>query len=212
MKIGLIGTGNIGGTLARLWAGAGHEVILSSRHPDQLKPLAKKLGAKAKTATPEEAAREGDVVLLSIPLGETPNLSQELKEALRGKIVMDTCNPYPERDGEAAREVFHEGLGTGVWTARQIPGARIVRAFNSVYFRLLESEAHRPGDPIGVPLASDDQQALQIVSQLVRDAGFGPVVVGELKRAREFDNGTPVYASGASQSQLERAFGIRKAA
>jgi 8-hydroxy-5-deazaflavin:NADPH oxidoreductase len=211
MRIGIIGSGNIGETLARLWAEAGHDVILSSRHPEKLKRLAEEIGPKARAGTPDDAARGGEVVLLSIPLGEIPKLGRGVTEALRGKIVMDTCNPYPERDGDAAREVFREGMGTGVWTARHLPGARVVRAFNSVYYVTLRKEAHRSGDPVGIPLASDDDEALKIASKLVRDAGFGPVVVGELRRARDFDPGTKPYATGASVRELETMFGLRKA-
>jgi 8-hydroxy-5-deazaflavin:NADPH oxidoreductase len=210
MKIGTIGTGNIGAALARHWAKAGHELILSSRHPTELKDLAEELGAKASIGTPEDAARQGEVILLSIPLGGIPKLGKAVVDSLRGKIVMDTCNPYPGRDGDAAREVVREGMGSGLWAAKHLPGARVVKAFNTVYFKLLESEAHRSGDPVGIPLASDDEQALQTVSQLVRDAGFGPVVIGELKRAREFDVGTPPYNTGASASELETMFGLQK--
>src|SRR4051794_10888736 len=98
MKIGIIGTGQIGGTLAKLWVDAGHEVLLSSRHPDQLKSLAKRLGPKARVGTPREAASFGDVVLVSVPYKALPELGRDLKSELAGKIVLDTCNPYPERD------------------------------------------------------------------------------------------------------------------
>ena len=196
---------------ARFWVRSGHDVILCSRHPGELEGFVKELGPKASVATCEEAARDAEIALLAIPLGEIPRLSNVIRESLRGKIVMNACNPYPERDGEAANEVFREGTGTGVWTSKYLPGARIVRAFNSVRFDVLQSEANRPGDPIGVPIASDDPAALKIVSGLVRD-GLGAVVVGELKRAREFDPNTTPYASGASTTELEKVFGLRKAA
>ncbi|MGE5196131.1 MAG: NADPH-dependent F420 reductase [Anaerolineae bacterium] len=210
MRIGIIGSGNIGSILARHWVKAGYEVILSSRHPEKLKALAKSLGAKASVGTPEEAAHLGEVILLSIPLIEVLNLSQEVKDSLRGKIVMDTCNPYPYRDGDAGIEALNEPAGSGVWTARHLPGAKLIKAFNTVYFKLLETEAHRKGEPIGIPLASDDKDALQIVSKLVEDAGFGPVIIGELRRAKEFDNGTSPYASGASASELQVMFGKKR--
>lgn len=212
MKIAIIGTGRIGSTLARFWVRAGHNVILCSRHPNELETFAKELGPNASVAPCEEAARDSDLVLLAIPLGEVPRLSSAIRESVRDKVVIDACNPYPDRDGEAAKEVFREGNGTGVWTRRHLPGARIVRAFNTVRFDVLQSEANRPGDPIGVPIASDDSSALKVVSDLVRDAGHGAVVVGELKRAKEFDPNTKPFASGASTTELEKMFGLRKAA
>jgi predicted dinucleotide-binding enzyme len=120
---------------------------------------------------------------------------------------MDTCNPYPERDGEAAHEVLKSGQGTGLWTAKQLPGARIVRAFNSVHAEVFESEARREGDKIGVPLAGDDQQSLKVVAKLVQEAGFSPIIVGGLKEAKRFDVGTAPYASDLPEKQLRKRLG-----
>ena len=203
MKIGFIGSGNIGSVLARHWVKAGHEVIVSSRHSDKLKPFVKSLGPKASIGTPEDAALLGDIVVLSIPLGEIPKLSREIKDALLGKIVIDTNNPYPERDGKYGEEALKDKDGSGVWVSRNLPGARIVKAFNAIHAEALEKEAHRKKDPIAIPLASDDQKALPLVAKLVEEAGFVPVIVGELKRAKEFDNGTPPYGSHATASELQ---------
>ncbi|MFL5812410.1 MAG: NADPH-dependent F420 reductase [Bdellovibrionia bacterium] len=207
MRIGIIGCGNIGSAIARHWVNAGYEVLLSAKHVESAERLAKQLGKKAIAVSPEDAARSGDVVLLTIPLGEVPKLSEKIRNTLRGKIVMDTCNPYPERDGEAAQEALRSGRGTGVWTAKQIPGARVVRAFNSVHAETFESQANRSGDLIGVPLASDDKEALRVVSKLVRDAGFAPVIVGELEEAKRFDVGTPTYGSDLPESELRERLG-----
>jgi hypothetical protein len=208
MRIGIIGCGNIGSAIARHWIEAGYDVLLSAKHAESAERLAKRLGKKAMAVSPEDAARSGDVVLLTIPLGEVPKLSERIRNALRGKIVMDTCNPYPERDGEAAHEVLRSGHGTGVWTSKQIPGARVVRAFNSVHAETFESQANRSGDLIGVPLASDDKDALRVVSKLVRDAGFAPVIVGELEEAKRFDVGTPTYGSDLPESDLRERLGV----
>ncbi len=212
MKIGIIGSGRIGGHLAAEWAKAGYEVMISSRHPNQLKGLAKKIGPKVKVGTPEEAAKFGEIILLSIPFGEIPNLGREILNALKGKIVMDTCNPYIERDKEIGVEALNSPSGSGVWTAKHLPGAKVVKAFNTIYAEELESEAHREGDPIGVPLASDHKDALETVSILVIDAGCGPYIVGELHRAKEFDNGTEAYGSGASTNELKKIFGPKRKA
>jgi hypothetical protein len=207
LKIGIIGTGHIGGTLATLWVGAGHEVLMSSRHPQELQALAHSLGPKAHVGTPAEAARFGEVVLMSVPYGALPQVGRDLKNDLAGKIVLDTGNPYPERDGQMAVEARRKG--TGVASAEYLPGVRLVRAFNAINSGDLRSEAHRKGAPIAIPLAADDPQALQVAEQLVKDAGFAPVVVGPLAKAREFDVGTPVYTRLMTEPQLKAALALK---
>lgn len=207
-RIGLVGSGMIGSTLARLWTRASHEVLVSSRHPDKLAPLVVELGARARTGSPEEAARFGDVVVLTTPLGAVPRLAESLGDLLEGKIVIDTNNPYENRDGELAEEAVRGGQGSGVWVQRHFPGARVVKAFNTVYFQTLLAEAHRDGARVGIPLASDDAEAMHQVADLVRDAGFDPVEVGAMERSREFDVGTPVYNTGASGEEVRHALGL----
>jgi 8-hydroxy-5-deazaflavin:NADPH oxidoreductase len=207
LKIGIIGAGQIGGTLAKLWVGAGHEVLISSRHPEELRPLAQSLGAKARVGTPREAALFGDVVLVSVPYSALPQIGKDLQAELAGKIVLDTGNPYPGRDGDMALEA--RSLGTGVASARYLPGVRLVRAFNAINSGDLASEAHRSGQPIAIPLAGDDPAALALAQRLVKDAGFEPVVVGPLSRAREFDVGTPVYTRLMTATQLRLALKLK---
>ena len=207
LKIGIIGTGQMGGGLATLWVGAGHEVLMSSRHPQELEALARSLGPRAHVGTPREAAQFGEVVLIAVPYGALPQIGRELKSELAGKIVLDTGNPYPERDGPMAAEARRKG--TGVASAEYLPGVRLVRAFNEINSGDLRSEAHRKGAPIAIPLAGDDPQALQVAEQLVRDAGFAPVVVGPLSTARKFDVGTPVYTRLMTEPQLRQALGLK---
>jgi 8-hydroxy-5-deazaflavin:NADPH oxidoreductase len=207
LKIGIIGTGEIGGTLARLWVAAGHEVVISSRHPDRLKPLAASLGPRARVGTPRDAAVFGEVVLVSVPYGALPQVGRDLKAELAGKIVLDTCNPYPSRDGEMAVEA--RKVSTGVADPQFLPGVRLVRAFNAINSGDLAREAHRKGEPIAIPLAGDDAEALAMAERLVRDAGFAPVVVGPLSRAREFDVGTPVYTRLMTAPELRKALGLK---
>ena len=207
LRIGIIGAGHIGGTLAALWVSAGHEVMISSRHPDELQGLARSLGPKAHVGTPREAAVFGEVVLVSVPYGALPQVGRDLKSELAGKIVLDTGNPYPQRDGEMA--VAARAKGTGVASAEYLPGVRLVRAFNAINSGDLRSEAHRKGEPIAIPLAGDDPQALQVAQQLVIDAGFAPVVVGPLARAREFDVGTAVYTRLLTAPQLRQALNLK---
>ena len=207
LKIGIIGTGHIGGALATLWVGAGHEVLMSSRHPQELEGLAHSLGPKAHVGSPRDAATFGEVVLISVPYGALPQVGRDLKTELAGKIVLDTGNPYPERDGPMAVEARRKG--TGVASAEYLPGVRLVRAFNAINSGDLRSEAHRKGAPIAIPLAADDPEALRVAEQLVRDAGFAPVVVGPLSKAREFDVGTSVYTRLMTEPQLKQALGLK---
>jgi predicted dinucleotide-binding enzyme len=206
MKIGIIGAGRIGGTLATLWAKAGHEVLVSSRHPEQLQDLAKSLGPKGRAGTPREAAVFGDVVLISVPYGALPQVGKDLQKELKGKVVIDTGNPYPERDGDMAIEARRKG--TGVASAEFLPGVRLARAFNAISYRNLRSEAHRSGELVGIPIAADDREALEVTARLVRDAGFEPVVVGPLSKAKLFDVGTPVYTQLLTAKEMRARLGL----
>jgi predicted dinucleotide-binding enzyme len=208
MKIGIVGSGNIGGALGPLWAKAGHEVFYSSRHPEKLEPLVKRSGLMARAGSVEEAARFGEAILLAVPYGALPTLGPQLAPLVRGKVVLDTGNPHPRRDGEVASAVLASGQGAGPGTARYLPEARLVRAFNTVWSRTLERGAHRAGDQVGIPLASDDPAALEQAAQLVRDAGFDPVLVGPLITAARFDVGTRVYNTGMSGSQLRAVLSL----
>src|SRR4051812_48005795 len=115
MRIGIIGAGMIGSTVAKLWVDAGHEVKIASRHPDALRPLAESLGSRASAGTSAEAATFGDVVMLTVPLAATPELARELASSLAGKIVLDTGNAYEKRDGEAARQATAHPEGSAGW-------------------------------------------------------------------------------------------------
>jgi predicted dinucleotide-binding enzyme len=207
LKIGIIGAGHIGGTLASLWVKADHEVLISSRHPEQLQGLVRSLGPRARAGTPREAALFGNVVLISVPYAALPQIGRDLRTELSGKIVLDTGNPYPQRDGDMAVEARRKG--TGVSSAEFLPGVRLVRAFNAINSGDLASEAHRSGERIAIPLAGDDSQALEVAQRLVRDAGFDPVVVGQLSRAHEFDVGTAVYTRLMTAAQLRQALGLK---
>ena len=207
MQIGIIGAGMIGATLAKLWVDAGHDVMVSSRHPEQLQSLVKQLGVRGSAGSPAAAANFGDVVMLTVPLKAVPDLGRDLAQALKGKIVLDTGNAYERRDGAAAHDAAAHRQGSAGWAAEMFPGARWVKAFNTVYFKTLESEAHRQGDRVGIPLASDDPDAMDLAASLVRDAGLDPVIVGPLARGTEFEPDTPPYNTGMSGRQLRALFG-----
>lgn len=207
LKIGIIGTGQIGGALARHWGAAGHELLISSRHPEELRALAREIGPNVKVGTPREAAAFGDVVLVSVPYFATPQIGRDYAAELKGKVVLDTGNPYPGRDGEMA--VRDRRRGTGVASAEYLPGTRLVRAFNAINAGPLAHQGFREPERLGIPLAADDPEAMKIAAQLVSDAGFDPVPVGGLARAREFDVGTPVYVRGMTAAELRKALNLK---
>lgn len=177
-KIGIIGAGMIGATTAKLFVDAGHEVAVSnSRGPASLKGLTATLGSKARAMTVEDAARWGDIVLLAVPW-RTPEALPP-PDAVKGKIVIDAMNPYT-RDGGIA------DLGTSSSseeTRRRLPGARIVKAFNTIWYKHLAERGRydlRVDDRHAIFVASDDPDAKRIVMTLIEDIGFGPVDTGAL--------------------------------
>ena len=206
-RIGIIGSGNIGGAVGLKWAEAGHEILFSSRHPEELTELVERAGPRTRAGLPAEAAAFGEVVLIAVPYAALPQVGQDYTPLMQGKVVIDCGNPYPRRDGPMAEDALAKG--TGVASAEFLPGVRLVRAFNAISYRSVEREAHRAGEQVGIPIAGDDQDALRIVSDLVVDAGFDPVVVGPLARAREFDQGSAVYVTDMTAAQLREALGLR---
>lgn len=207
-KIGVIGSGRIGGTLGELWAKAGYPVMFSSLDLAHDKELAARVGAGTQAGTPAEAAAFGDVLLISVPYSALPQIGRDYAAAIKGKVVLDTSNPIAGRDGDIA--VPAREKGTGVASAEYLPGARLVRAFNSVGYTYLRSEAHRAGDKIAIPLAADDADALKVATRLVEDAGFEPLFVGPLAKAKEFDVGTPVFGKALTASELRKTLGIAR--
>lgn len=188
-RIGLIGSGNVGSALGRVWARAGYEVMFSSRSVDNDRKLAAEVGANARAGTPQEAAAFGDVLVVAVPYGSLPELGKTLGSALEGKVVIDTCNPFPDRDGAIAIRARDEGAG--VVSAALLPGARIVRAFNAVGAARMGAAHEQPGQ-FGMPMAGDDKAAIDIASQLIRDIGYEPVLVGGLAMGRYLVPGTPL--------------------
>jgi 8-hydroxy-5-deazaflavin:NADPH oxidoreductase len=208
LRIGTIGAGRIGGTVGGLWVKAGHPVMFSSKNPDEGKELAAKLGSLARAGTVAEAIAFGDVVFLAVPYGAMPDIGRDHGAALKGKIVLDAGNAVAGRDGAIADEADREGIG--LTTQKYLPGARIVRAFNTVGYTILASEAGR-GDPkLPIPIAGDDAEAVKVAAELVRDAGFEPVVAGGLAEARAFQRGAPGYGVHANAAELRQKLRSRQ--
>jgi predicted dinucleotide-binding enzyme len=206
MKIGIVGAGKMGGTLAGLWAKAGHDVMISSRHPEDLQAEAEKMGPNVHVGTAREAAAFGPIVVIAMPYGQWPQISDEIKSETVGKTVIDLTNPYPERDGPMAAQARQET--TGIADPKYLPGAHLVRAFNSIIWTNLRDLAHRAGEPVAIPVAGDDERAVSVTNELVRDAGFEPVMVGPLTAARRFDVDTPVYVKVMTAAQLREALDL----
>ena len=205
-RIGIIGTGNIGSALATHWVRSGHDVMISGLDAEALKPLAAQLGPHARVGTPREAAAYGEVVLIAVPYKALPQIGADYRTELAGKVVLDTGNPYPERDGPMADAA--RAQGTGVASKAYLPGVRLVRAFNAISAANLRTLSHREGSLVAIPLAGDDAGALAVAQQLVRDAGFEPVLVGDLSAARRFDVGSSVYVKLMNAAELRAALGL----
>ena len=196
MKIGIVGSGRVGGTLGAVWARAGHAVMFSSRSLENDRALAAKTGPNASAGTPREAAAFGEVVMVSVPYGALPEVGRELADLIEGKVLIDTCNPFVGRDGEIA--VWAREKGAGLASAELLPGARIVRAFNAIGAARM-GMAHVPPGRIGMPIAGDDAQAIAVASRLVRDIGFEPVLIGGLAKGRHLMPGTPLAGERAPE-------------
>jgi predicted dinucleotide-binding enzyme len=188
-KIGVIGSGNVGSALGRVWAKAGHDVMFSSRHLDHDKTLAAEIGANARAGTPQQAAAFAEVLLFAVPYGALPELGKALADSIKGKVLIDACNPFPNRDGEIANRARAEGAGQ--FSAKLLPGARIVRAFNAVGAARM-GRAHEDTQRMGMPIAGDDQEAIDIASRLIRDIGYEPVLIGGLEMGKYLMPGTPL--------------------
>jgi predicted dinucleotide-binding enzyme len=202
MKIGVIGSGNIGGIVGTLWVKAGHQVLFSSRHPEELKSLVDGLGPLARAGTVKEALAFGDVVFIGVPYAAYPQIGKDYAQEFKGKIVLDAGNAVPARDGEISKEARENGIG--ITSAKYLAGARIVRAFNTMNYRRLASNANRPGARMAIPIAGDDKDALTVASGLVRDAGFDPVIIGSLESAKYFAQGGPLYGQDITAQEMQQ--------
>jgi 8-hydroxy-5-deazaflavin:NADPH oxidoreductase len=202
--IGLIGSGNIGSTLARLAVDHGHRVVLSnSRGPETLGALVAELGPNARADTAEGAAAAGDVVVVTIPLG---NYRQVPVEPLRGKVVVDTNNYYPQRDGQVP-ELDDESTTSSELLQAHLPGSRVVKAFNHVMAGHLATQ----GEPAGTPgrralaVAGDDAEAKATVASLIDEFGFDVVDLGPLAEGWRVQPDTPGYGPELDAEGLRRA-------
>jgi predicted dinucleotide-binding enzyme len=199
MRIGIIGSGNIGGTLTRRFRELGHEVkVANTRGPDSLRDLAEETGATP--TTPEDAIAEAELVAIAVPLKAVPDLP-----SLDGKLVVDANNYYPGRDGQIAE--IDGGKASSRWVADHHPGATVTKAFNTINWRNLLGDGRPHGDPdrIAIPVAGDDEAAKATVSGLVDAMGFDPVDSGSLDDSRHQEPGTPVYGANLNAERARAA-------
>jgi hypothetical protein len=201
--IGLIGAGHIGSQVARLAVANGYDVVISnSRGPETLSGLIRELGPKARAATPVEAARAGDIVVVTIPL---KNYRSVPVEPLRGKIVIDTNNYYPQRDGHVP-ELDNESTTTSELLQAHLPESRVVKAFNHIYAADLTTH----GQPAGTKnrralvIAGNDPQAKEAVARLIDRFGFDTVDAGPLKEGWRIQRDTPGYGPRRTAEELRR--------
>jgi hypothetical protein len=205
MKIGIIGAGNIGGTLTRRFSALGHQVsVVNSRHPETLADLAEETGAVAVRA--DEAADSAQVVVITIPEKNVPNLPAGILDgAAQGLVVIDTNNYYPhQRDGRI--EAIEDGTTESRWVSEQI-GHPVIKAFNGTRAQHLLEKGQDPGTPgrIALPVAGDDEAAKALVMHLVDELGFDPVDAGTLDESWRQQPGSPVYGRDYDADGVRRA-------
>jgi predicted dinucleotide-binding enzyme len=206
-RIGVIGSGNIGGTIGGLWVKKGHSVFFSSRHPDELKDMIAKLGSLAKAGTVEEAVAFGDVLFIAVPYGAVPQIGKDYSAKMKGKVMLDACNAVSTRGWcrcRRSRTKRNRCNDAEVFSGR----CALFRAFNTMSYMVFAREANRPDPKLAIPIAGDDPQAVQIAAALVRDAGFDPVTVGTLADARRFQRGQPGYGQQVSAAELKQKLSL----
>ena len=209
LKIAMVGSGREGGALGTAFVKAGHQVMFSSRHPEQLKGLVDGLGPLAQAGTVEQAIAFGDIVAIVVPYLAMEQIGKEHAAALAKKaLVIDVSNPVARRDGDDLAKWVEQQGGAGLATAKLLPSARIVRAFNAIGSAKLAEDAHRPGGLVGVPIAGDDQNALSTASSLIREIGFEPVVVGGLSMGKYLVPGTPLGGEHTAAEIRQIAAGL----
>jgi 8-hydroxy-5-deazaflavin:NADPH oxidoreductase len=208
MKIGIIGAGNIGGTLGRLWVQAGHQVRFGVRDPSAVLPLLDELGSGASAGSARAAGAFGEVVVYAGPYGAWPQIAGDILSSVLGKTIVDAANPYPPRDGAIVDAVAKMGQGAGAYTASLLPGTHVVKAFNTIYWVDLRDKAFSPGRLLAMPMAGDDALAVRITADLATDAGFEPVVVGGLAQSATLDPGSPIYAKSYTAEQVRKVLAL----
>ncbi|MDX6211962.1 MAG: 8-hydroxy-5-deazaflavin:NADPH oxidoreductase [Frankiales bacterium] len=205
--IGLIGAGNIGSTLARHFSRLGYEVAVSnSRGPHTLKALQRELGDRAHALSVADTAEYGDVCVVSIPLASYRDVP---RAGLEGKVVIDTCNYYPQRDGHFP-ELDDDSTTSSELIAAHLPTSHVVKAFNAITSGHLAEWGRPAGDPsrIAIPIAGNNPAAKLTVAALIDEIGFDAVDTGDLGSSRSFQPGAVLYGADASAAKVRATLGF----
>ena len=181
--------------------------MFGSSRPEKSEALATEIGGGTTSRSAIDAAEQADVVFVAVPFKAWPDLAREIAGRLGRKPVLDATNLNLERDGDIAAKARAHPLGTLGIIAELLPDARLVKTLNTMEASFLAKEAHREGKRYGAPVAGDDPEAVATAARMVTDAGFDPLIVGNAARAKEFDEGTPVWNNPMAAKELAQYFG-----
>lgn len=210
MKIGIIGSGNIGGNLGKHWAKAGHQVLFSSRHPEELNELSREAGENASAMSVAKTFEaKADVYLLAMPFKAIDTLAEKYAGEYANTIIIDATNPYPERDGEMAQEVRDANYNASEYTAMKFGTAKTAKAFNTIQAAHLRDKAFKTEDKLAIPFAAQDQESKQIVKNLIEDIGFDTVYIGDLSDTQIMDPDQKIYGVSVSKKALLKKINTR---
>ena len=205
MKIAIIGSGNIGGNLGLHWSQAGHEVLFSSRHPDQLKDLVIRAKGTAKAVSVAKAFEANvDVYLLAVPFKAIDELAETYAGEFGGKVLIDATNPYPERDGDMAQKIKDSNQNASEYTAMKFSTALTAKAFNTIYADHLKGRAFRDSDKLAIPFAAQGNKAKETTQQLIENIGFDAVYIGDLSLTHIMDPDQKLYGKSTNAAGLRK--------
>lgn len=208
MKIAIIGSGNIGGNLGLHWAKAGHEVLFSSRHPEQLKDLVTRADGDAKAVSVAEAFEaNADVYLLAVPFKAIDELAEVYAGEFGGKVMIDATNPYPQRDGKMAQDIKDSNENASEYTAMKFGTALAAKAFNTIYADHLKDRAFGDGDKLAIPFAAQDSKSQNTTRQLIEDIGFDAIFIGDLSETHIMDPDQKLFGKSTNAAGLRKMIG-----
>ena len=204
MKIGIIGSGNIGGNLGKHWAKAGHQVLFSSRHPAELNTLVKEAGENAVAMSVTDTFEaNADVYVLAMPFKAIDKIAELYAGEYGDKVIIDATNPYPERDGDMAQNVRDANYNASEYTAMKFATAKTVKAFNSIKAEHLRDRAFAKNHKLTIPYASQDLESRKIGKQLIEDIGFDALYVGNLSDTKVMDPDQALYGKSLERNELK---------
>ena len=209
VKIAFVGAGRMATAIGTLYVNAGHEVMFSSRHPEEIKPLVDKLGPRAHAGTVADAVQFGEVVFLTVPYNGVPDLARDHGKQLAAKpLVVDVGNPVARRDGEVGATAREKGAG--LYLVSLMPGLKVVRAFNAINFAKLPEYATRQGaQKVAAPMVGDDKKAVAMAQGLFREIGFEPVLIGGLDMSRHTLPGEPLADDHTAEEARKIISGLK---